>query len=82
MTTEAQLPTARKDEDIVCPTGTVCGRILRDVAGKITGADFSALELDTSPATEQYVCSCCGKPVAVREQEAQWRVHLRRGWVS
>ena len=73
-------PTARKDEEIVCPSGTVCGRVVQDVVGEITGNDFSALELDGAPGAERYICSCCGEPVAER-RNGKWRLRLRRGWV-
>jgi hypothetical protein len=29
----------------------------------------------------QFVCACCGRIVAVRD-DPRWRVHLRRGWVQ
>ena len=72
--------TVREGEEITCPKGTVCGRVLRDVVGEITGADFSALELDTSPSAERYVCSCCGETIAER-RHGIWRIRLQRGWV-
>jgi hypothetical protein len=65
----------------VCPKGTVCSRVIHDVKGEITGGDFAALELDTAPGAEQYVCSCCREPIAVREN-GLWRLRLARGWVS
>jgi hypothetical protein len=71
---------ARHGEEIVCPKGTLCGRILRDAQDRITGDDFSAAESEPAPAGDQYVCSCCGRIVAIREDQ-RWRVHLRRGWV-
>jgi hypothetical protein len=71
---------AREGEEIVCPKGTVCGRIARDANDQITDGDFAAREFSSSSDGQLYVCSCCGRPVAVREP-TRWRVHLRRGWV-
>jgi hypothetical protein len=71
---------ARQGEEIVCPKGTVCGRITRDANDQIIDGDFAAREFSSSPADQRYVCACCGRPVAVREP-VRWRVHLRRGWV-
>jgi hypothetical protein len=71
---------AREGEEIVCPKGTVCGRITRDANDQIVDGDFAAGELPSSPACQRYLCACCGRPVAVREP-LRWRVHLRRGWV-
>jgi len=71
---------AREGEEIVCPKGTVCGRITRDANNQIIDGDFAAREFSSSPADQRYVCACCGRRVAVREP-VRWRVHLRRGWV-
>jgi len=71
---------ARQGEEIVCPKGTLCGRITPDAEDRITDDDFSAAELDSTPADDRYVCDCCGRIVAVRENQ-RWRVYLRRGWV-
>jgi len=71
---------ARQGEEIVCPKGTLCGRMIRDAQDRITGDDFSASEAVAAPAGERYVCACCGRIVAMREDQ-RWRVHLRRGWV-
>jgi hypothetical protein len=71
---------ARQGEEIVCPKGTLCGRMIRDAQDQITGDDFSATESDAAPAGDKYVCPCCGRIVAIREDQ-RWRVHLRRGWV-
>src|SRR5262249_58834065 len=70
---------AREGEEIVCPKGTVCGRITRDANDQITDGDFSAREFLYSPAEQRYVCACCGRPVAGREP-VRWRGPLRRGW--
>jgi hypothetical protein len=70
----------REGEKIVCPKGTVCGRIARDANDQIIDGDFAMREFPSSPADRRYVCVCCCRPVAVREL-ARWRVHLRRGWV-
>ena len=71
---------ARHGEEIVCPKGTLCGRMVRDAQDRIAGDDFSAAESDVALAGDKYVCSCCGRIVAIREDQ-RWRVHLRRGWV-
>ena len=71
---------AREGEEIVCPKGTVCGRLTRDAHDQIIDGDFTAREPSYSHADQRYVCACCDRPVAVRES-IRWRVHLRRGWV-
>jgi hypothetical protein len=71
---------ARQGEEIVCPKGTLCGRIVRDAEDRITANDFSTAESGAAPTSDRYVCGCCGRIVAVREHQ-RWRVHLRRGWV-
>ena len=71
---------AREGAEIVCPKGTVCGRITRDANDRIIDGDFAMHEPSSSPAGQRYVCACCGRSVAVREP-IRWRVHLRRGWV-
>jgi hypothetical protein len=71
---------AREGEEIICPKGTVCGRITRDANDQIVDGDFTAHEFSCSPTDQRYVCACCGQPVAVSEP-LRWRVHLRRGWV-
>jgi hypothetical protein len=70
---------AREGEEIVCPKGTVCGRVSRNANDQIVDRDFVALDGGLSEG-ERYVCACCGRAVAVREH-FRWRVHLRRGWV-
>jgi hypothetical protein len=71
---------ARRGEEIVCPKGTLCGRIIRDAEDRITDDDFSTAESDATPAGDRYVCGCCGRIVAMREDQRR-RVYLRRGWV-
>ncbi len=71
---------AREGEEIVCPRGSLCGRMIRDAHDQIVDADFAAPESRLSTADQQYLCACCGRTVAVRE-EVRWRVHIRRGWV-
>ena len=71
---------AREGEEIVCPKGTVCGRIMRDANDQIIDEDFAVREISFSPRDQGYICACCSRPVAVREPVC-WRVHLRRGWV-
>jgi hypothetical protein len=71
---------ARQGEEIVRPKGTLCGRIIRDAEDRITDDDFSTAEPDATPAGDRYVCGCCGRIVAMREDQ-RWRVYLRRGWV-
>jgi len=71
---------AREGEEIVCPKGTVCGRIMRDANDQIIDEDFAVREISFSPRDQGYICTCCSRPVAVREP-VRWRVHLRRGWV-
>lgn len=78
--------TAREGEEIVCPKGTLCGRMTRDAHDGISDGDFTPLENASSPAPpsaaqQQHICVCCGRPVAVREN-VRWRLHLRRGWVQ
>ena len=58
---------AREGEEIVCPKGTVCGRLTRDAHDHIIDGDFTARESSYSHADQRYVCACCGRPVAVRE---------------
>jgi hypothetical protein len=71
---------AREGEEIVCPKGTLWGRITRDATDQIVDGDFTAREFSASSADQRYVCACCGRPVAVRES-ARWGVHLRPEWV-
>jgi hypothetical protein len=35
---------ARCGEELVCPKGTVCGRMTRNANGQITDGDFAVLE--------------------------------------
>ena len=58
---------AREGEEIVCPKGTVCGRITRDANDQITDGDFAVREFLSSPDGRRYLCVCCGRPVAMRE---------------
>jgi hypothetical protein len=44
---------ARQGEEIVCPTGTLCGRIIRDTEDRITDDDFSTAESDATPAGDR-----------------------------
>jgi hypothetical protein len=67
-------------EEITCPKGTICGRITRDADDRIVDGDFAVHKFSASPADDRFICSCCGRPVAVCES-VRWRVHLRRGWV-
>jgi hypothetical protein len=71
---------ARDGEELVCPKGTICGRMTRDANDQITDGDFAVLETCVSPDRQRYVCACCDRTVAVREH-FRWRVHLRRGWI-
>jgi len=71
---------ARDGEELVCPKGTICGRMTRDANDQITDGDFAVLETCVSPDGQRYVCACCERTVAVREH-FRWRVHLRRGWI-
>ena len=71
---------ARDGEELVCPKGTICGRMTRDANDQITDGDFAVLETCVSPDGQRYVCACCARTVAVREH-FRWRVHLRRGWI-
>ena len=72
--------TASKDEEIICPNGTVCGRMIREASDNIADGAFAMLEDSVSTDGARYLCACCERAVAVREQ-LRWRVHLRRGWV-
>jgi hypothetical protein len=72
---------ARAGEEIVCPKGTLCGRMVRDANDQISEGDFIALANASSVDSRQYVCVCCGRIVAARD-DPRWRVHLRRGWVQ
>jgi hypothetical protein len=71
---------ARDGEELVCPKGTICGRMTRDANDQITDGDFAVLETCVSPDGQRYVCACCERTVAVRKH-FRWRVHLRRGWI-
>jgi len=71
---------ARDGEEIVCPKGTICGRMTRDANDQITNGDFTMLETCVSSGGQRYVCACCERAVAVREH-FRWRLHLRRGWI-
>jgi hypothetical protein len=73
--------TAREGEEIVCPKGTLCGRMVRDANDQVSNGDFTALGEASSPDDAHYVCACCGRIVAARDA-SRWRVHLRRGWVQ
>jgi hypothetical protein len=53
---------AREGEEIVCPKGTVCGRLTRDAHDQIIDGDFTARESSYSHADQRYVCACCGRP--------------------
>ena len=59
---------AREGEEIVCPKGTVCGRITRDANDRIVDGDFTADEFSCSPHRPA-LCLCllrpaCGGPRA------------------
>ena len=71
---------AREGEEIVCPKGTVCGRIARDANDQIADGFFAMSENSVAADSQRYLCACCERAVAVREH-FRWRVHLRRGWV-
>ena len=71
---------ARDGEELVCPKGTICGRMTRDANDQITDGDFAVLETCCSPDGQRYVCACCDRTVAVREH-FRWRVHLDHGWI-
>jgi hypothetical protein len=51
---------AREGEVIVCPKGTVCGRITGDANGQISDGDFTVGEFSSSPAEHRYLGACCG----------------------
>jgi hypothetical protein len=72
---------ARAGEEIVCPRGTLCGRMVRDVNDQVSEDDFILFEDASLTDGGQFVCACCGRIVAVRD-DPRWRVHLRRGWVQ
>jgi hypothetical protein len=71
---------ACEGEEIVCPEGTLCGRITGESNGHIADGGFAMLEGSVSADGGRYLCACCERAVAVREY-LRWRVHLRRGWV-
>ena len=71
---------ARDGEELVCPKGTLCGRVTRDANDQITDGDFAMLETCVSLEGQRYLCPCCERAVAVREH-FRWRLHLRRGWI-
>jgi hypothetical protein len=71
---------ARVEEEIVCPRGTVCGRMVHDTSDRIIDDNFVILDNRVTGGEGRYLCACCGQAVAVREQ-SRWRIHLRRGWV-
>jgi hypothetical protein len=72
---------ARAGEEIVCPRGTLCGRMIRDANDQLSEGDFVPVENASLSDGGQYVCACCGRIVAAREG-FRWRAHLRRGWVQ
>ena len=68
---------ARQGEEIVCPKRTLCGRIMRHAEDRITDDDF--LQPKRMPRRrDRFVCGCCGRIAAMREDH-RWRVYLRRG---
>ena len=71
---------AREGEEIVCPKGTVCGRMTVNANDHIADGAFAVLEGGVSGDGRRYLCTCCDRAVAVKEH-FRWRVHLRRGWV-
>jgi hypothetical protein len=71
---------AREGEEIVCPRGRLNGRVIRNVEDQIGDGDFSAPEARYSADGQRYLCVCCDRVVAAREDH-RWRIHLRRGWV-
>jgi hypothetical protein len=72
---------ARAGEEIVCPRGTLCGRMVRDANDQIAEGDFMLLENASSSDGQEYICACCGRIVLARD-DPRWRAHLRRGWVQ
>ena len=48
---------ARDGEEIVCPKGTICGRMTRDANDQITDGDFAMLETCVSLGDQRYVLS-------------------------
>ena len=72
---------ARAGEEIVCPRGTLCGRMIHDATHQISQGDFITLADASLSDAREYVCVCCGRIVAAWD-DPRWRVHLRRGWVQ
>lgn len=72
---------ARAGEEIVCPRGTLCGRMVRDGTDQISESDFMAVGDVSLSEDRLFLCACCGRVVAARDDQG-WRVHLRRGWVQ
>ena len=56
---------ARAGEEIVCPRGTLCGRMVRDVNEQASEDDFILFEDASSCDGRQFVCACCGRIVVV-----------------
>src|SRR6202035_2982761 len=50
---------AREGEELVCPKGTICGRMTRDANDRIIDGDFAVLDTCVSPDGQRYVCACC-----------------------
>jgi len=72
---------ARAGEEIVCPRGTLCGSMVRDANDRVSGDDFILLDSVSLTDGGEFLCACCGRIVAVRDDPGS-RVHLRRGWVQ
>jgi hypothetical protein len=73
--------TARAGEEIVCPRGTLCGQMIRDVNDEVFLDDFMLLKNTSSSDSREYVCACCMRIVVARD-DRRWRVDLRRGWLQ
>jgi hypothetical protein len=72
---------ARAGEEIVCPRGTLCGSMVRDANDRISEDDFLLLDGISLTNDGEFLCACCKRIVAVRD-DPRSRVHLRRGWVQ
>jgi len=60
---------ARQGEEIVCPKGTLCGRIIRDAEDRITDDDFSTAESDATDSDGGLIAARLAK-MSAAEREA------------
>ena len=82
---------AREGEEIVCPKGTVCGRLTRDADDQIIDGDFTACESSSSHADQRVKGGVearhLRKPGKVLlceadHRQSSWRMQRREGGSS